>query len=154
MQLHMHLARPRECHCSPAVRPLPHAFDAGPARYMCACMFMCVCIVCGGGGGGGDILQHTRYACRFAACTTPPPPHGLSAHLSCSLRLPAPRVAPRLLCAPPTHRGGPNAAAHIEILGNDGVIADVIRVAAGRSDELQDEIHSDIDRIGERATAL
>ncbi|GLI65076.1 hypothetical protein VaNZ11_008503 [Volvox africanus] len=44
-------------------------------------------------------------------------------------------------------RGGPATAAHIEILGNEAVMHDVIRVAAGRLDELDDVIHSDIDRI-------
>lgn len=44
-------------------------------------------------------------------------------------------------------RGGPAAAAHIDILGNDGLLMDVIRVAAGRGHELADELHSDIDRI-------
>ncbi|EFJ42118.1 hypothetical protein VOLCADRAFT_97885 [Volvox carteri f. nagariensis] len=44
-------------------------------------------------------------------------------------------------------RGGPATAAHIEILGNEAVLQDVIRIAAGRLDELSDVIHSDIDRI-------
>ncbi|KAG2454537.1 hypothetical protein HYH02_000382 [Chlamydomonas schloesseri] len=46
-------------------------------------------------------------------------------------------------------RGGPAAAAHIDILGNDAVLRDVIAVAAGRTDELTDVVVSDIDRIAE-----
>ncbi|KAG2436350.1 hypothetical protein HXX76_006657 [Chlamydomonas incerta] len=42
-------------------------------------------------------------------------------------------------------RGGPAAAAHIDILGNDAVLRDVITVAAGRVEELADSIISDID---------
>ncbi|KXZ46616.1 hypothetical protein GPECTOR_42g827 [Gonium pectorale] len=48
-------------------------------------------------------------------------------------------------------RGGPETAAHVDILGNEGVLADVIRVAAGRADELSDVIVSDIDRIAAAA---
>lgn len=44
-------------------------------------------------------------------------------------------------------RGGPATAAHIDILGNEAVLHDIIRVATGRLDELSDIIHSDIDRI-------
>ncbi|KAG2495385.1 hypothetical protein HYH03_006653 [Edaphochlamys debaryana] len=44
-------------------------------------------------------------------------------------------------------RGGPLAAAHIEILGNEVLLADVIRVAAGRGAEVGDAIVSDIDSI-------
>eukprot|EP00198_Chlamydomonas_reinhardtii_P010411 XP_001699748.1 lecithin:cholesterol acyltransferase [Chlamydomonas reinhardtii] len=44
-------------------------------------------------------------------------------------------------------RGGPAAAAHIDILGNDAVLRDVITVVAGRADELADIVVSDIDRI-------
>lgn len=46
-----------------------------------------------------------------------------------------------------SYRGGPAAAAHIDILGNDAVLRDVITVVAGRADELADIVVSDIDRI-------
>ena len=42
------------------------------------------------------------------------------------------------------------SADHVTILSNAGVIADVVAVATGHGDKLEDDIHSDIDRIVSR----
>ena len=46
-------------------------------------------------------------------------------------------------------RGGPRSADHVDILGHMDVVADVLTIAAGRGDELQDKIISDVARIAD-----
>ena len=46
-------------------------------------------------------------------------------------------------------RGGPRSADHVDILGHMDVVADVLTIAAGRGDELQDKIISDVGRIAD-----
>ena len=44
---------------------------------------------------------------------------------------------------------GERSADHVDILGNSGVISDILRIVAGRGAELSDHIESDIVRISE-----
>lgn len=46
-------------------------------------------------------------------------------------------------------RGGPRSADHVDILGHMDVVTDVLTIAAGRGNELQDKIVSDVARIAE-----
>ena len=42
------------------------------------------------------------------------------------------------------------SADHVTILSNEALIADIVRIAAGRAHELGDDITSDLDRIVEQ----
>jgi phospholipid:diacylglycerol acyltransferase len=44
------------------------------------------------------------------------------------------------------------SADHVDILSNVEVLADVLRIAAGRGHELQDQIVSNISQIAERVS--
>ena len=44
-------------------------------------------------------------------------------------------------------RGGPRSADHVDILGHMDVLADVLTIAAGHGDILEDKITSDVRRI-------
>jgi phospholipid:diacylglycerol acyltransferase len=44
-------------------------------------------------------------------------------------------------------RGGPTTADHVDILGNTALLTDVLHIAAGQTDKLEDSIASDIARI-------
>lgn len=46
-------------------------------------------------------------------------------------------------------RGGPDSSEHVDILGNIGVISDVLHIAAGKGDTLEDRVTSDIPRIAD-----
>lgn len=48
------------------------------------------------------------------------------------------------MCA---HRAGGKSADHVDILSNDGVLTDIIKIASGRGHELEDKIHSRLDEI-------
>jgi phospholipid:diacylglycerol acyltransferase len=46
-------------------------------------------------------------------------------------------------------RGGPNAADHVDIMGNVKMVEDIVRIATGwGADQLEDRIISDIDELG------
>eukprot|EP00741_Cyanophora_paradoxa_P014681 tig00020816_g14159.t1 len=47
-------------------------------------------------------------------------------------------------------RSGPLAAAHVDILGNRELLRDVLLVAAGRGEEVQERVASDIDAVAAR----
>lgn len=47
-------------------------------------------------------------------------------------------------------RGGPNTGDHVDILGRAGLNELILKVAAGKGDEIQDDVFSDIGRISER----
>ncbi len=49
-------------------------------------------------------------------------------------------------------RGGPLSADHVDILSNVEVLADVLRIVAGRGHALQDQIVSNISQIAERVS--
>jgi len=50
-------------------------------------------------------------------------------------------------------RGGPNTAKHVEIIGNTVLIADVLRIVAGDTGDLeQDRVFSNITKIGKAVT--
>ena len=44
-------------------------------------------------------------------------------------------------------RGGPGSGHHVDLLGNVGVLADILAIVSGNGDKLQDEYFSDISRI-------
>lgn len=46
-------------------------------------------------------------------------------------------------------RGGPRSADHVDILGHVDVLRDVLTIASGHGDELQDKILSDVKRIAD-----
>lgn len=52
--------------------------------------------------------------------------------------------------AGPVPMRGERSADHVDILGNHGVIADILQIAAGKGSELSDVFESDILRISER----
>jgi len=47
-------------------------------------------------------------------------------------------------------RGGPATGQHVDILGNEELIADVLRVACGKGEEVTDRVHSRIREIAAR----
>ena len=47
-------------------------------------------------------------------------------------------------------RGGPATGSHIDILGNEDVLRDLLTIASGRGGELQDEVTSGIDAIAQQ----
>ena len=44
-------------------------------------------------------------------------------------------------------RGGPGSGHHVDMLGNTGVLADILAVVSGHGDGLQDEYFSNIAQI-------
>ena len=44
-------------------------------------------------------------------------------------------------------RGGPGSGHHVDLLGNVGVLADILAIVSGNGDKLQDEYFSDLARI-------
>ncbi|KAI8846671.1 Lecithin:cholesterol acyltransferase-domain-containing protein [Chytridium lagenaria] len=50
----------------------------------------------------------------------------------------------------PDLRGGPESADHVDIMGNHAVIEDILRVAAGNDDFLEDKFSSEIRKISKR----
>lgn len=52
-----------------------------------------------------------------------------------------------LLCA---CRGGPGASTHVEILGNEDMLLDLMQIAAGQGDGMSEVYHTDIRRIADR----
>lgn len=50
----------------------------------------------------------------------------------------------------PCYRGGPGASTHVEILGHDGVLMDVMRLAAGNGSALRDLVITDVEGIASR----
>ncbi len=46
-------------------------------------------------------------------------------------------------------RGGPRSADHVDILGHMDVLKDILTIASGHGDELQDKILSDVKRIAD-----
>jgi phospholipid:diacylglycerol acyltransferase len=46
-------------------------------------------------------------------------------------------------------RGGPATGQHVDILGNEEMLSDVLRVATGHGDEVQDRIVSRIEQIAD-----
>ncbi|KAJ3014577.1 hypothetical protein HKX48_005082 [Thoreauomyces humboldtii] len=47
-------------------------------------------------------------------------------------------------------RGGPETADHVDILGNHGLIEDILRMVGGQGDDLEDRIFSKAQEIGDR----
>jgi phospholipid:diacylglycerol acyltransferase len=45
------------------------------------------------------------------------------------------------------HRGGPEASTHVEILGNEPMLMDLLEIAAGRGQDTPDLYASDIRQI-------
>ena len=52
-------------------------------------------------------------------------------------------------CVNHVSRGGPRSADHVDILGHMDVLTDVLTIASGHGDELQDKIVSDVKRIAD-----
>ena len=46
-------------------------------------------------------------------------------------------------------RGGPATGQHVDILGNEDVLRDLLAIAAGRGAEMQDAVTSEIDAIAQ-----
>eukprot|EP00878_Enallax_costatus_P008458 GHUV01008840.1.p1 GENE.GHUV01008840.1~~GHUV01008840.1.p1 ORF type:complete len:707 (+),score=149.19 GHUV01008840.1:1658-3778(+) len=47
-------------------------------------------------------------------------------------------------------RGGPGASTHVEILGNEPMLLDLMKIAAGQGDGMEEVYHSDIRKIASR----
>lgn len=49
-----------------------------------------------------------------------------------------------------TCRGGPGASTHVEILGNEPMLLDLMKIAAGQGDGMEEVYHSDIRHFASR----
>lgn len=52
-------------------------------------------------------------------------------------------------CVDDVSRGGPRSADHVDILGHVDVLTDILTIASGHGDQLQDKILSDVKRIAD-----
>lgn len=57
---------------------------------------------------------------------------------------------PVLSFLPSPFSGGPGASTHVEILGNQEMLADLLLIASGRAEDMGDIVHSDIRGIAAR----
>ena len=55
-----------------------------------------------------------------------------------------------VLQANPSYRGGPHTADHVDILGRPDLSELILRVVAGRGDEIEEKIVSNIQEYSER----
>lgn len=47
-------------------------------------------------------------------------------------------------------RGGPGASTHVELLGNELMLTDLLSIVSGNGESLEEQYHSDIRRIADR----